>query len=182
MQSSCSAIDLDLADGRVHHVELAVTASNVETFDRTSKTEMTESTKTKHYLIITSAKDWCDIFTLKQNRAVTVGRSGSNDIVVSDDKTSRKHCVIRFRKSKNQWIVQDLDSMNGTYLNGERIERRAILSVDDSISVATAVIKFTDKIGKEDESQTSFAFDDFSEDESTIMLSRKNDPTDLELS
>jgi pSer/pThr/pTyr-binding forkhead associated (FHA) protein len=138
---------------------------------------MTQTTSTKFYIVITTATDWCDIIPLRESRHITVGRSGKNDVVITDDRTSRKHCVIRFRKGK--WIVQDLDSMNGTYLNGGRIEGRATLSPADTISIATAKIKFTDNISEIEESADSVE-PKLPADESTIMLSRENDPTDLQ--
>lgn len=48
-----------------------------------------------------------------------VGRDAGNAIQISDQRVSRKHA--RFYPDKEGWWVVDLDSSNGTYLEGERI-------------------------------------------------------------
>lgn len=50
---------------------------------------------------------------------VSLGRLLSNDIVVGDPLVSRHHCVIR--SEGNQHTIEDLNSSNGTYVNGERV-------------------------------------------------------------
>jgi phosphoserine phosphatase RsbU/P len=55
-----------------------------------------------------------------------VGRSSSCDIVLDNDKISRKHARI-FRDPFERWLVQDLDSRNGIKVGSERVEVYAIL-------------------------------------------------------
>src|SRR3984893_1608806 len=50
---------------------------------------------------------------------VSIGRLGSNDICLEDPFVSRHHCVIR--KEGDEYVIEDLNSANGTYLNGERV-------------------------------------------------------------
>lgn len=50
-----------------------------------------------------------------------VGRHQSCDVVLSDPAVSREHARLIFRGSN--WIVQDLKSTNGTFLNGARVGR-----------------------------------------------------------
>lgn len=55
----------------------------------------------------------------------TLGRSSTNDYVLLDDPTvSGEH--LEFRRTPTTWFVKDLDSTNGTFLNGTRLvgERR----------------------------------------------------------
>ncbi len=49
----------------------------------------------------------------------TIGREDSNDIQQPDDTTSNFH--IELRKDSLQLFVKDLDSSNGTFVNGSRI-------------------------------------------------------------
>ena len=142
---------------------------------------MTETTNTQqYYLIVTTGKDWCDILHLREDEVVSIVRSGSNDIVVPDDKCSRKHSVIRFRRGK--WVIQDLGSTNGTYLNGEPVQVRASLTPTDSILVASTEIKFTDKIGEEGDSlEVDVQRDPDEALENTVAFSANNDSTDLPL-
>lgn len=50
---------------------------------------------------------------------LTIGRVEPNDIVVRDDRVSRQHAVIQ--QADGRYTVTDLESLNGTYLGGERI-------------------------------------------------------------
>jgi pSer/pThr/pTyr-binding forkhead associated (FHA) protein len=50
---------------------------------------------------------------------VSIGRLVSNDICLKDPFVSRHHCVIR--NEGEQYMIEDLNSANGTYVNGERI-------------------------------------------------------------
>jgi len=51
--------------------------------------------------------------------ALSIGRLVSNDIWLEDPFVSRKHCVIR--TEKEHYVIQDLNSANGTFINGERV-------------------------------------------------------------
>ena len=50
---------------------------------------------------------------------ISIGRQSSNDIVVNDPLVSRHHCKIR--SEGEQHTIEDLNSSNGTYVNGERV-------------------------------------------------------------
>jgi pSer/pThr/pTyr-binding forkhead associated (FHA) protein len=60
---------------------------------------------------------------------VSLGRLSSNDIVVHDLLVSRHHCVIR--SDGEQHMIEDLNSSNGTYVNGERVRIESLK--DDSL-------------------------------------------------
>jgi DNA-binding NtrC family response regulator len=51
--------------------------------------------------------------------AVSVGADGSNQVVLEDRFVSRFHC--RLLPAAGRWLLEDLDSTNGTYLDGARI-------------------------------------------------------------
>ena len=55
---------------------------------------------------------------LDLNEELIAGRSKKTDLVLSHEKISREHCRIYY--SIDQWILDDLDSENGTTINGER--------------------------------------------------------------
>lgn len=50
-----------------------------------------------------------------------IGRHPSCDVIVADDTVSRRHARLTFRDGG--WILQDLDSTNGTRLNGQYVGR-----------------------------------------------------------
>ena len=57
---------------------------------------------------------------------ITFGRDTSNRIVLRDEKSSRRHCDIFYEGS--HWWVRDLNSSNGTRVNGESIRQDSRLS------------------------------------------------------
>src|SRR5947207_15536008 len=48
------------------------------------------------------------------------GRLGSLEIVLDDSSVSRRHAELRYQPSLG-WMLRDLESTNGTYLNGVRL-------------------------------------------------------------
>lgn len=52
---------------------------------------------------------------------LVIGRHPSCDVVLGDDTVSRRHAMLTFRDGG--WIVRDLDSTNGTRLNGQHVGR-----------------------------------------------------------
>jgi pSer/pThr/pTyr-binding forkhead associated (FHA) protein len=64
---------------------------------------------------------------------VTLGRQGDNSIVLADPQSSRHHARIFWQAGA--FIVQDLDSANGTFVNDQRISAPRRLADGDSIRV-----------------------------------------------
>lgn len=70
----------------------------------------------------------------------TVGSGRDCGLRLSCDYVSRQHC--RFWRTDADWAIEDLDSTNGVYINGTRIERRALLKDGDVIQVGAATLMF----------------------------------------
>lgn len=69
----------------------------------------------------------------------TIGRDPSNSIMISDDESSRFH--MRIKKRGRLYIIEDLDSKNGTYLNGDKI-RNSIVQNGDKILIGSTELVF----------------------------------------
>lgn len=69
---------------------------------------------------------------------LTIGRVGC-DVVVDDDKASRKHARIIVDAGVVE--IEDLDSRNGTLLNGQRVTRR-VLRDGDTVQIGTTSLVF----------------------------------------
>lgn len=69
---------------------------------------------------------------------IVIGRNESNDISLDGLQISNKHA--RLRKTNNAITVEDLNSTNGVYINGERISRQ-IITPADSVQIGSFVIQ-----------------------------------------
>lgn len=65
-------------------------------------------------------------FMLKEN--TSIGRSPSNDLVLQAPKISRQHAAIN--KYKDQYLIIDLKSSNGVFVNGRKIDEHALQEGD----------------------------------------------------
>lgn len=66
--------------------------------------------------------------------SITIGRITQNDIIISNPLVSRVHCRIE-RIEEGRYRVTDLNSANGTYVNGKRIEGSMEIGPFDNVSV-----------------------------------------------
>ncbi|MCA8914221.1 MAG: FHA domain-containing protein [Planctomycetes bacterium] len=77
--------------------------------------------------------------------AVTLGRSAQHsNVVVQDNRLSRAHC--RFEQREDGWAIVDLQSQNGTFLNGRRI-REATVKPGDVVTIGTCDMLFEETGG-----------------------------------
>lgn len=75
-------------------------------------------------------------------RPVTmIGRAEDNTLLLDDPFASTNHALVLWREG--QWWLEDLESHNGTYLNGERIERPRPLASGDHIRIGSNLLRFT---------------------------------------
>jgi diguanylate cyclase (GGDEF)-like protein len=70
---------------------------------------------------------------------LTIGRSSQCDIEVNEDNVSRKHAKIYKRNKK--FVVEDLGSTNGTFVNTQKVEIKE-LQDSDIVLVGNSILKF----------------------------------------
>ena len=68
---------------------------------------------------------------------ITIGREAGNGIVINDAEVSRKHTQFVFQGGK--FIVTDLGSTNGTFVNGQRLTGQHILQPGEVISLGEQI-------------------------------------------
>jgi pSer/pThr/pTyr-binding forkhead associated (FHA) protein len=73
---------------------------------------------------------------------ITIGRDGANDIVIDHPLASRRHA--RLERTDDGFVVRDLESTNGTFVNQERVEGVCPLHNQDQVIIADTVIVFQD--------------------------------------
>lgn len=92
------------------------------------------------YLTFVSGPRLGQIFALDKEE-ITVGRSPECDLWIEDIAISRKHFILRVKV--NQVRLEDLDSTNGTYVNGDRV-KGVKLSDGDKIQISkTTILELT---------------------------------------
>lgn len=80
-------------------------------------------------------------------KVVTIGRNAeNNDIVVNDEKVSRNHLQMILDDNGN-YLVLDLNSTNGTYVNGQRISGQVSLNVTDEVKIGNTVLPWQSYFG-----------------------------------
>lgn len=89
-------------------------------------------------LIITLDDNLISVSTLDKER-MTLGRRPYNDIVVDNLAVSGEHAALQVIGS--EYYIEDLNSTNGTFINGKKIKRQ-ILQAGDQIEIGKYVIKY----------------------------------------
>jgi putative peptide zinc metalloprotease protein len=79
-------------------------------------------------------------FVLAQG-TTKIGRMDNNNIVLIDEQVSRHHAAID-RDSAGRYLVKDLQSTNGTYLNGVRLRVPSIVEAGDELRIGNTLIRF----------------------------------------
>jgi pSer/pThr/pTyr-binding forkhead associated (FHA) protein len=64
---------------------------------------------------------------------VTVGRHPDSDIFLDDISVSRRHAT--FTRTVNGYVISDLGSLNGSYVNRDRIDSDVVLSGGDEVQI-----------------------------------------------
>lgn len=75
-----------------------------------------------------------------EGESVSIGRASDCSIPIKDRYLSRKHAEIV--SNGTGWMLKDLGSANGTYLNGTRVERDEVLKTGDRIRLGDTEIVF----------------------------------------
>jgi hypothetical protein len=70
----------------------------------------------------------------------TIGRAPDNDIVLADSSVSSKHAKIV--RAPEGFVVEDLQSRNGTFVNGEKVAERRQLADSDILRLGKVLLTF----------------------------------------
>jgi pSer/pThr/pTyr-binding forkhead associated (FHA) protein len=79
-------------------------------------------------LVVKKGPDAGERFALATD-VVSVGRDPGSDIFLNDITVSRRHA--RIERATGGFTLVDVGSLNGTYVNGERVDRRLLVSEDE---------------------------------------------------
>ena len=74
-----------------------------------------------------------------EGESLDIGRSTHCDITIADRFLSRRHA--RFTLVDDAWMIEDLGSRNGTFINGRKIEEPTEIKAGDAIALSASLIK-----------------------------------------
>lgn len=66
---------------------------------------------------------------------LTIGRSSDSGLVIRDDYTSTHHA--RILVLHDAWVIQDLDSTNGTFLDGQKVQSATQIPLNTAVKIGT---------------------------------------------
>lgn len=87
-------------------------------------------------------------FVLMEGATVTIGRSSTNDIYIPEQHVSRQHAVINYRDGV--FMLNDLNSANGTFVNDIQIEEPFPLASGDVIRLYVPILEFSSIVTEQD--------------------------------
>lgn len=91
------------------------------------KTVQTQWNKSARHMVLT---DYSGDFIFNLNsQEVLMGRHIATDLRFTDMSVSRYHALLTLEEGI--WVLQDLDSKSGTFVNGQRISRKKLRSNDE---------------------------------------------------
>jgi len=96
------------------------------------------------FTLVITGPERAEVRHVLEEREVTFGRVAGNDIVLADRNISRRHARLVVRDGR--YILVDLQSTNGTYVNGHRLKAPLVVRTTDQIRMGeyTLAIEDTD--------------------------------------
>ena len=117
--SIISVIRADLFGQKVVSRVAQANAPAVFSAPTVTATEGPKTTDLKATKLVVTAGDKVGTEIALSGRQLTIGRAGDSDLIVDDEYASTHHAKLVF--INGDWLVQDLDSTNGTFLDGEKV-------------------------------------------------------------
>lgn len=79
-----------------------------------------------------------------EGEQLTIGRDSTNGVAINDAEVSRKHSRLMFQGGK--YVIDDLGSTNGTFVNGQRLAGPVVLKAGDVVSLGEQIVLMYDAI------------------------------------
>ena len=82
-----------------------------------------------------------------EGEQLTIGRDSTNGVAINDSEISRKHSRLMFQGGK--YVIDDLGSTNGTFVNGQRLAGPVVLKAGDVVSLGEQIVLMYDAINSD---------------------------------
>ena len=75
------------------------------------------------------------------DNTITIGRAASNTVVLNDEFVSGHHARVYLDPSSGQWVIEDLGSMNGTVVAGQRVTSPTVLPASVPVRIGATTLE-----------------------------------------
>lgn len=116
---------------------VAPTASSTLRAGATPRAAAVDGSPARRLVITSGAKEGLELEL--GNDQLTIGRSADSGLLIRDDYTSTHHA--RLKLWDDQWMLQDLDSTNGTFLDGTRVTVPTPVPLNTPVSIGTTTFE-----------------------------------------
>jgi Nif-specific regulatory protein len=98
------------------------------------------------YLVVRREDGFGDVFALVAGQRFTLGRATTNRVILKDELCSREHAEVFY--AEGCWRVRDLNSLNGTRVNDQPLEKEWELAPNDEIGVGHSRLIFVENMSQ----------------------------------
>ena len=112
----------------------------------------------QYQLTMRSGPNPGSVYTLDADQ-ITIGRDSANEISVNDAEVSRRHARLAFQGGK--YVLDDMGSTNGTFVNGQRLTGPWVLKSGEVVSLGEQIV---------------FVYEAVESDPGATMISSRNAP------
>lgn len=97
----------------------------------------------QYQLVMRSGPTPGAVFPLEGDQLM-IGRDSSNAVSISDAEVSRRHARLTFQGGK--YVIEDLGSTNGTFINGQRLAGPHVLKAGDVVAFGEQIVLMYDAV------------------------------------
>lgn len=106
---------------------------------RSFKLEKRDQESPRALLVVLSGEDLGKVCLLGEDE-IRIGRDGKCDFTLDDTRISKIHCALT--TAEGYYFLEDLDSSNGTFVEGKRLKKKRLLTHFDRIILGDTVLRF----------------------------------------
>lgn len=118
----------------------------------------------KAYLVVLNGDESGKRVDLLPDEVCVIGRDAKADLSLPERKISRQHTRVFWDSSNDEISIEDLDSLNGTFLNTRSVQEKTLLKDNDQIRIGSFLLKLHIKRDEKNaEDSSSVVFDLHSE-------------------
>jgi predicted component of type VI protein secretion system len=97
----------------------------------------------QYQLVMRSGPTPGAVFPLEGDQLM-IGRDSTNGVAINDAEVSRRHARLTFQGGK--YVVEDLGSTNGTFVNGQRLSGPHVLKAGDVVAFGEQIVLMYDAV------------------------------------